>query len=261
MGAIAMSRLPESGNYLMKCLGVVLLLGLISLGTIGGCGNNTADEPDPIDDFLNIVKTLKVEIASEDLAMLQEEGLKLNIAIKVNDTFNVVWLSNSDYRETNTYQWSPIFHLFTGFPFKEGDQVFLKVAATSTNVALGQKVTFDPNGDITVDEGAPGAPADSISITNNSDITLHAGLSQQLTSPDITIEEKNLPTFVNPDSFEPDTIEAPLTPMDEVMVWFEDTETGTMFSDAPPNAFIGDLAEADMLIVLFSNGEWSVQMM
>ena len=31
--------------------------------------------------------------------------------------------------------------------------------------------------------------------------------------------------------------------------------------NVPPNSFIGDLTETDMLIVLFSNGERSVQMM
>jgi len=227
-----MSKLLKSRYYLVKSFGFVLLLGFISLGAIGGCGNNTADEPDPIDDFLNIVKTLKVEIASEDLAMLQEAGLKLNIAIKVNDTFNVVWLSISNYGETNTYQWSPIFKLFTISTFQEGAQV--EIDPFSIDVALGQEATLEPNGEfIVVDDGTP---ADSISFINNTVFPLHAGLVQLLTSPDIiqiNIEGGDLPTFVTPDPVEPETVVA-LTPMDEVMVWFEDTETSTMFSDAPP---------------------------
>ena len=35
-----MSRLLKSRDYLMKCLGLVLLLGFISLGAIVGCNNN-----------------------------------------------------------------------------------------------------------------------------------------------------------------------------------------------------------------------------
>lgn len=38
-----MSRLLKSRDYLMKCLGFVLLLGFISLGAIGGCSNNGGD--------------------------------------------------------------------------------------------------------------------------------------------------------------------------------------------------------------------------
>ncbi len=39
-----MRRLLISQDYLMKCLGFVLLLGLISLGVIGGCNNNGGDQ-------------------------------------------------------------------------------------------------------------------------------------------------------------------------------------------------------------------------
>ena len=39
-----MSRLPESRDYLMKCLGFVLLFGFISLGAIGGCGNSGGEQ-------------------------------------------------------------------------------------------------------------------------------------------------------------------------------------------------------------------------
>jgi hypothetical protein len=37
-----MSRLIKSRDYLMKCLGFVLLFGFISLGAIGGCNNDGA---------------------------------------------------------------------------------------------------------------------------------------------------------------------------------------------------------------------------
>ncbi len=45
----------KSRNYLMKCLGFVLLLGFISLGVIGGCGNNGGDGTQALteNDFAN----------------------------------------------------------------------------------------------------------------------------------------------------------------------------------------------------------------
>ena len=46
-----MSRLIKSRDYLMKCLGFVLLFGFISLGAIGGCNNDGASS-DPIDQEL-----------------------------------------------------------------------------------------------------------------------------------------------------------------------------------------------------------------
>lgn len=51
-----MSRLLKSQNYLMKCLGFVLLFGFISLGAIGGCSNNDSGDtetsrPDDIHDL------------------------------------------------------------------------------------------------------------------------------------------------------------------------------------------------------------------
>jgi len=39
-----MSRSLKSRDYLMKCLGFVLLIGFISLGAIGGCGNNGGEQ-------------------------------------------------------------------------------------------------------------------------------------------------------------------------------------------------------------------------
>jgi hypothetical protein len=253
MGAVAMSRLPESRNYLMKCLGFVLLLGFISLGAIGGCGNNTADEPDPIDDFLNIVKTLKVEIASADLAMLQEAGLKLNISKQVgNENFNVVWQSISNYGETNTYQWSPIFEVFGSNEF----QVSVTVVSTTNlvNVSLGQEVTLDSIGDF--GPAMEGGPVNSISIINDFG-SIHLGLAQQLTDP--TGVQAILPIFVTP--FVIFLGMESLTPVEKVLVWFGDTETSTMFSDARPNSVLVDLTNIDEKTVSFSNGEWSLQMM
>jgi hypothetical protein len=39
-----MSRLLKSRDYLIKCLGLVLILGFISLGAIGGCSDNNGGQ-------------------------------------------------------------------------------------------------------------------------------------------------------------------------------------------------------------------------
>ena len=48
-----MSRLLKSRGSLMKCLGLALLLGFISLGAIGGCNNDGSI----VDRFLDVQQT------------------------------------------------------------------------------------------------------------------------------------------------------------------------------------------------------------
>ncbi|TDJ05924.1 MAG: hypothetical protein E2O67_04535 [Deltaproteobacteria bacterium] len=50
---IAVSRLLKSRGSLMKCLGLALLLGFISLGAIGGCNNDGSI----VDRFLDVQQT------------------------------------------------------------------------------------------------------------------------------------------------------------------------------------------------------------
>ena len=50
-----MSRLPKSRDYLMKCLGFVLLFGFISLGALGACDSTTSENT--VDTFLGIHQT------------------------------------------------------------------------------------------------------------------------------------------------------------------------------------------------------------
>jgi hypothetical protein len=59
---------------------LILAAFLISLSS---CDHSGESDPTPIELDLDVstLKTLIVEITSDDLIMLQEEGLKLNIAI------------------------------------------------------------------------------------------------------------------------------------------------------------------------------------
>jgi len=197
------------------------------------------------------VKTLIVEIASEDLIFLQDNAFKLNIAIKVNlnDTFNVVWQSISNYLGSNTYQWSPIFQVFGTNEFV--DNVTVNIQTNLVNVCLGQEVTLDSAG--ILGPASDGGPSTAISFTNEFGL-IHPGLAQQLTDP--TGIQTILPTFVTPDPIPLGT--EVLTPMDEVMVWFEQNiETSTMFSDARSNSFTVDMTTTNTATVRFSNGEWT----
>ncbi len=226
---------------------------LVLILTLGCDENNTAvesgDELNPPLDELVIVKTLNVEIASEDLVNLQNAGVELNIAIRVNNTFDVVWRSISNYGESNTYQWSPIFQVFASNEFTDG--VTVQISTNLINVALGQMVTLDAAGVLgfVSEEG----PADSISFINDFGL-IHPGLAQQLTDP--TGTQAILPIYIAQDiiALGSDV----LTPTDEVLVWFEDTETGTMFSDARSNSVEVDLTSTNMQTRLFSNGEWTI---
>lgn len=195
------------------------------------------------------VKTLTVEIASEDLISLQAAGQELNIAIKVGTDFNVVWRSISNYRGSNTYQWSSKFQAFGTTNFE--DDVTVEPQTNLVNVALGQEVIFDADGTITtVSDGGP-----STTISFNNDFgSIHPGLAQQLTDP--TGIQAILPIFVTPDPILLGEV-TELTPINKVLVWFEDTETGIMFSGARSNPVEVDLTSTDAQTRLFSNGEWT----
>jgi len=71
-----MSRLLKSRDYLMKCLGFVLLFGFISFGAIGGCNNDDGDQmaeapPEPnLEVFQNIVA-----IGDSTIAGMQSNGM------------------------------------------------------------------------------------------------------------------------------------------------------------------------------------------
>ena len=220
--------------------------------SLSSCDHSGESDPTGIELDLDVstLKTLIVEITSDDLIMLQGEGLKLNIAIKVNNTFDVVWQSISNYESSNTYQWSQDFQVFASNEFQE--DVTVESETNLVNVELGQEVTLNPIG--VLGPAMDGGPAGSISFINDFG-PIHPGLSQQLTDP--AGVQEILPAYISPNLIVPG-IDELLTPIDEVMVWFEDTETGTMFSDPRSNPFVADLTEINELTVLFSNGEWSI---
>jgi len=221
------------------------------LFSLSSCDHSGESDPTGIELDLDVstLKTLIVEITSDDLITLQGEGLKLNIAIKVNNTFDVVWQSISNYESSNTYQWSQKFQVFASNEFQE--DVTVEIQTNLVNVELGQEVILDSAG--VLGPAMDGGTAGSINFINDFG-PIHPGLSQQLTGP--AGVQEILPVYISPNLIVPGMDE--LTPMDEVMVWFDVTETGTMFSGPRSNPFVADLTEINELTVLFSNGEWSI---
>ena len=225
-----------------------------SVGECVGCSDIEVCGPDSDMDLGSgnpSIKNLNVEIDDEDLEFLREAGLELNIAIKVNDTFNVVWYSDSDYLETNPYAWSQEFELFGSNDFQPGSKV--EMITNSVSVELGEEVTLNSTG--VLGPVMDGGPADSISFTNNFG-PINPGLARQFTDPDGT--QSILPTFVTTDPLlimETDV----LTPVNEVMLWFEENETGTMFAEIPTNSLMVDFTDKEEVTVNYSNEEWSIQ--
>ena len=228
---------------------IVLIFSFSSCDNNSG-GSDSLENGEIVDIVVSTLKRLNVEIDQEDIETLQEEGLNLNISIKVNDVFNVVWFSTPDYLLTNTYQWSPIFEVYGSNTFELGATV--EIDTNSLNIELGQEVILNSDG--VLETSMQSAPADSISFVNEFGL-VYPGMSQQIVPPDGM--ESILPSFVSPDILELET--ELLTPTNEVMLWFGEMETSTIFSDIPLNSFMVDLNDLEEVTVLYSNGEWSIK--
>lgn len=231
------------------------LVFIVLLFSFSSCDNNGGSDPavengEILDLVISTLKKLTVEIDQEDIEMLQESGLSLNISIKVNGNFNVVWFSNANYLLNNEYEWSPNFEVYGSNVFETGAAV--EIETNTLNVELGQEVILNPLG--VLENSMESAPSDSISFVNNFG-PIYPGMSQQIIPPDGM--ESILPSFVSPDLNNLET--ELLTSMNEVMLWFGEMETGTIFSKVPINSFVVDLTDIEEATALYSNGEWSIK--
>ncbi len=84
--------------------------------------------------------------------------------------------------------------------------------------------------------------------------SIHPGLNQLSTG--IAGQQETTPIYVAPEQV--DMGRDVLTPIEEVMVWFEQNiETGTMFGDARSKSVTIDMSHTDSQIRQYSNGKWS----
>ncbi|WP_434443415.1 hypothetical protein [Lentzea sp. E54] len=195
------------------------------------------------------IKTVDIQIAPEDLKTLKESGYQLCFAKKVNDTYNVVWQSASEYLVDNSFSWQPLYELFGSNKF-EGD-VSVHVATNRVSIGLGDEATLDKDG--LLGEASSGGPATGITMINQYG-PIHPGLCAF--STDVNGRGTTTPIYV---------AESPivsgsdvLTPVEVVQVWFEQNiATSTMFSSARSNAVEIDLSQQNTAARLYSNGGWS----
>ncbi len=200
----------------------------------------------------NNVKTLNIQIAQEDLSFLNNGSFNLNIAIKVNGIFNVVWRSTSDYISNNQFQWSPIFHMFGTNSSEPGDIV--TIGTNVVDIALGQAVVLGINN--LLGTPATGNASTGITFINDSANTISPGLAQQLTLTGFTQAITPIYTGTQLLSAQGEV----LTPTQEVMVWFSDEgfKTGDIFEqDLVTNFTTVDLANEQSATLNYSNGQWS----
>ncbi len=194
-------------------------------------------------------KTVNITIAATDLETLKKAHYRLCFAKKVNKTFDVVWQSYHDYLDHNHFHWIPAYQLFGSNEFKS--DITVNVETNSINIGLGQQATLDEAGVL----GEASSGGKSTGITMNNDYgDIHPGLNAVSTG--IHGQQTTKPIYVAPHVMVPGT--DLLTPIDEIMVWFEQNiETSTMFSDARSNFTKINMTDSNTQTRLYSNGKWT----
>ena len=71
-----MSGLLKSRNYVIKCLGFVLLIGFISLGTVGGCNTTTSGDPDSIGSGPSFQSPRGIAVEANGSLVVVDSGLE-----------------------------------------------------------------------------------------------------------------------------------------------------------------------------------------
>jgi hypothetical protein len=194
-------------------------------------------------------KTVNINITSQDLTFLKDNAYRLCFAKKVNNTFDVVWQSYQEYLDNNSFLWTPVYQLFGSNQFDAN--VTVKVQTNTVNAGLGQQATLNEEG--VLGDASTGGPSTAITLINDYG-PIHPGLSQLSTG--IGGQQESTPIYVATDQIA--LGQDVLTPIDEVMVWFEQNiETSTMFSDARSNSVTIDMTESNSQTRLYSGGKWS----
>ncbi|MEM7008268.1 MAG: hypothetical protein AAF462_03960 [Thermodesulfobacteriota bacterium] len=201
----------------------------------------------------NDVKTLNIEIEPGDFQFLQDRSFNLNIAVLVNDQYNVIWRSTSEYTEINQYQWSPVFQVFGASNFEQG-----LVTSGITNVVkilTGQDAVLGI--DNLINTPVPGNNANGIKFMNNSSDPVFPALSQLITFLGSTKAITSI--FVSEDPI-PGGEELVMTPTQKVRVWFsQETQTGEQFIDQPITFVDIDFTNTDTATRRYSNGVWEIE--
>jgi hypothetical protein len=194
-------------------------------------------------------KQVKISIATADLETLKNEGYNLCIAKMVDETFNVVWQSSNpkQYLQNNTFSWTPTYQLFGANSFEDG--LVVEETTEPVNIGLGQQSVLNKNG--ILQPPSTGGPSTAITMINNYG-SIHPGLNLLLNT-----STTPTPIYLAPAESIKGTVS--LTPVDKVLVWFEQKiVTGTVFSDARSNSIELDLTAVNTMQARYQDQEWKI---
>jgi hypothetical protein len=208
-------------------------------------------------------KSLQIQVSAGDLEALRAAGYSLCLAKPVQgNLFSMVWYAYTVFVSTNVFSWTPEYQIFATRAFTPDEVVTESMSAIS--LGLGQQCTLDGNGILSL-SGASNSP-NALTMINHFPGIIFPGINQRATG--IDGKSDILPNFVTNESVVPGVIT--LTPVESIMVWFEQKrQNGTMFRDPPPLqggslhteiamsfAAVVDFTQADGQSITYCGGAW-----
>jgi len=100
--------------------------------------------------------TLQVSIPDDaTLTLLNEAKLRINLYLKVNDTYSVVWVYDHPMSNTNTITWQTQYKIFTVQSFQDGSAITIQPHAQL--ISSGQTATLNKDNVLSLAVGASDA--------------------------------------------------------------------------------------------------------
>lgn len=198
-----------------------------------------------------VTKTVRIQIADDDLEDLKAHGYSLCFAKKVgNFDYNVVWQADTKFLANNSFSWIPKYQVF-GSNLFEAD-ITVEVATNKVDIGLGQKCLLNANGKI--EEPQQGSVKTAITLVNEYGL-IHPGINQLSTGP--KGQQISTPIYVARKGMVSGSVN--LTPVEKVLVWFEQNiATSTMFSEARSRSVEIDLTTQPSATRVYRNQEWCI---
>jgi hypothetical protein len=190
-------------------------------------------------------KSVTVSIAPQDQIDLKKNGYNLCFAKLVNGVANVVWQSQGpdEWIAMNTFSWDPVYQVYGAQAFQSSVQV--KEATNAVSAQLGDTTVLNQYG--IFDPASQAGPSTAVTIDNQFRL-ITMGMNQLAGGT-------STPIYVSPEQAETGVVT--LTPVDQIMVWFDqELTTSTMFSSARSNTTKVDLTTTDSASILYSGGIW-----